>query len=113
VGSGRTNECDQGIRRGRLAKADQFAGEARTIVELAAEESDVADTYLTLCVHAGIAASDVICLVPGLMEALNPREDESHGGTEEVPRGASGAGDPDGGRRAAWSGWRSTRGVIR
>lgn len=25
------------------------------------------------------------CLVPGLMEALIPREDESHGGTEEVP----------------------------
>ena len=41
------------------------------------------------------------CLVPGLMEALNPREDESHGSTEEVPRGASGASDPDGGRRAA------------
>jgi len=41
------------------------------------------------------------CLVPGLMEALNPREDESHGSTEEVSRGASGASDPDGGRRAA------------
>ena len=93
-----------------MAKADQFAGEARTIVELAAEESDVADTYLTLCVHAGIAASDVICLVPGLMEALNPREDERHGGTEEVPeelreRAIRMAVDarrgPDGGRRAA------------
>jgi predicted dehydrogenase len=36
--------------------------------------------------------------VPGLMEALHPREDESHGGTEEVPRGASGAGGPVGGR---------------
>jgi uncharacterized protein (TIGR03083 family) len=30
-----------------------------------------------------------ICPVPGLMEALNPREDESHGGTEEVPRRAA------------------------
>ena len=29
------------------------------------------------------------CLAPGLMEALNPREDESHGGTEEVPRRAA------------------------
>jgi hypothetical protein len=36
------------------------------------------------------------CLVPGLMEALNPREDESHGSTEEVPGRAPGAGDPDG-----------------
>jgi transposase len=41
------------------------------------------------------------CLVPGLMEALIPREDESHGSTEEVPRGASGASDQDGGRSAA------------
>jgi predicted helicase len=41
------------------------------------------------------------CPAPGLMEALNPREDESHGGTEEVPRRAAGAGDPAGGRRAA------------
>src|SRR5665648_1355 len=41
------------------------------------------------------------CIVPGLMEALNPREDESHGSTEEVPGGASGAGGPDGGGRAA------------
>ena len=61
MGSVRTNECDEGIRRGRLAKADQFASAARTIVELATEESDVADAYVTLCVHAGIAASDVIC----------------------------------------------------
>jgi hypothetical protein len=44
---------------------------------------------------------DAKCRVPGLMEALIPRKDESHGGTEEVPRGASGAGDPDGGRSAA------------
>lgn len=31
---------------------------------------------------------------PGLMEALNPREDQSHGSTEEVPGGASGASGP-------------------
>jgi hypothetical protein len=42
--------------------------------------------------------------VPGLLEALNPREDETHGGTEEVPRGASGAGGPL---------WRSMPGVTR
>jgi hypothetical protein len=41
------------------------------------------------------------CPVAGLMEALIPRKDESHGSTEEVPRGASGAGDQDGGRSAA------------
>jgi hypothetical protein len=42
----------------------------------------------------------VECLAPGLMEALIAREDESHGSTEEVPGGASGAGDADGGRGA-------------
>jgi transposase len=42
-----------------------------------------------------------LCLAPGLMEALNPLEDESHGGTEEVPRRAAGAGHSDGGRRPA------------
>jgi len=31
------------------------------ISELADEHEDVADAYVTLCVHAGIAASDVIC----------------------------------------------------
>lgn len=44
------------------------------------------------------------CPVPGLMEALIPREDGSHGGTEEVPGRASGAGDPDGGGPAAGPG---------
>ncbi|WP_460841483.1 flavin-containing monooxygenase, partial [Nocardioides marmoraquaticus] len=33
-----------------------------------------------------------MCRVPGLMEALIPRKDESHGSTEEVSRGASGTG---------------------
>jgi len=41
------------------------------------------------------------CLVPGLMEALVPRKDESHGSTEDVPGRASGAGDPDDVRSAA------------
>lgn len=36
---------------------------------------------------------DSCCLVPGLMEALNPREDEGHGSTEGVPGRTPGAGD--------------------
>ncbi|TXR57580.1 hypothetical protein [Quadrisphaera setariae] len=32
------------------------------------------------------AAVSTTCLAPTLTEALNPLEDESHGGTEEVPR---------------------------
>jgi len=45
--------------------------------------------------------SRFLCLDPGLMEALIPREDEGHGSTTEVPGGASGAGDPVGGGRPA------------
>ncbi|SFF66653.1 winged helix-turn-helix domain-containing protein [Blastococcus tunisiensis] len=37
----------------------------------------------------GVFITTSRCLAPGLMEALNPREDESHGGTEEVPRRAA------------------------
>ena len=39
--------------------------------------------------------------LPAQMEALIPRKDESHGSVEEVPRGASGAGDQDRSRSAA------------
>jgi len=34
------------------------AGMVRDLVD---ENGDVADAYVTLCVHAGIAAADVIC----------------------------------------------------
>jgi hypothetical protein len=44
-----------------LAKARQFI-ESANIVEAIAEDADeVAAAYVTLCVHAGIAAADVIC----------------------------------------------------
>lgn len=36
---------------------------ANVIRELADQDEEVADAYVTLCVHAGIAASDVICCV--------------------------------------------------
>ena len=51
--------------------------------------------------RCGAAGLVTVCLAPGLMEALDPGEDESHGSTEEVPGGASGASDSDGGRPAA------------
>jgi len=36
--------------------------EAASLVrDFAADDEDIADAYATLCVHAGIAASDVIC----------------------------------------------------
>lgn len=59
--NGRSTECTPTIREGRLAKARQFETAATTVLLLAEEATDVADAYVTLCVHAGIAAADVIC----------------------------------------------------
>jgi hypothetical protein len=49
------------VRSGRLAKAHQFAQAAADVLALADEAQDVGDAFVTLAVHAGIAASDVIC----------------------------------------------------
>jgi hypothetical protein len=57
----RLRRCDEGTIEGRLAKAEQFLESAEIIQEFAAEEEDVSDAYLTLCVHCGVAAADVIC----------------------------------------------------
>jgi hypothetical protein len=57
----RVRECNAAIVAGRLRKAEQFLDAAATVRELADEEADVGDALVTLCVHAGIAASDVIC----------------------------------------------------
>jgi hypothetical protein len=51
--------CSPQIRAGRLAKAKQFLAAAGLIEDSAS--GDVADAYVTLCVHSGIAAADVIC----------------------------------------------------
>lgn len=59
--TGRTTPADEAVRRGRMAKAEQFATAAASIHDLADEAADVADAYVTLCIHAGIAAADVIC----------------------------------------------------
>lgn len=56
-----TRKADGSVRAGRLAKANQFAAVAQDVLDLADEAQDVADAFVTLAVHAGIAASDVIC----------------------------------------------------
>lgn len=53
--------CGSEIANGRLEKAEQFYSAAQDIRDLAIEEADIADAYVTLCVHAGIAAADAIC----------------------------------------------------
>lgn len=45
------------------------------IREMASENDEVADAYVTLCVHAGIAASDVICCI----RLSEHAQGESHG----------------------------------
>ena len=44
-----------------MSKANQFAQVADMARALADEADDIADAYVTLAVHAGIAAADVIC----------------------------------------------------
>lgn len=55
-----TRRCTDADRRGGLAKARQFL-EAAELVETLADEEDLLDALVTLCVHAGIAAADVLC----------------------------------------------------
>lgn len=57
----RTKPCDQALIDGRLRKARQFFEAAETIREFADDEAEVGDVYVTLCIHAGIAAADVLC----------------------------------------------------
>jgi hypothetical protein len=57
----RTQPCPDGARKGRLAKAEQFFAAADLVQILADEEPDLTDAYITLCVHAGVAAADVLC----------------------------------------------------
>ncbi|MHB1473346.1 MAG: hypothetical protein ACYCV4_06895 [Dermatophilaceae bacterium] len=57
----RARRCTPQVREGRLAKANQFVAVARDVADLADQAKDVADAYVTLLVHAGVAAADVIC----------------------------------------------------
>ncbi len=55
-----TRTCSPEIRRGRLAKADGFLRAAED-VSLLDDSGQLRDAVVTLHVHAGIAAADVIC----------------------------------------------------
>ncbi len=57
----RTVRADAVARAGRMAIALQFYEAAAVLRELADEEEDVTNAYVTLCVHAGNAAGDVRC----------------------------------------------------
>lgn len=57
----RTVSANAAAKAGRMAVALQFYQSAELVRELADEADDVANAYVTLCVHAGIAAADVRC----------------------------------------------------
>jgi hypothetical protein len=73
----RTRQCDAAVTSGRLRKAEQFLEAAETIREFADHEHDVADAHVTLCVHAAIAAADVICCVELGMHAVGENHVEA------------------------------------
>lgn len=47
----RTVKADDAVSRGRMAEAEQFAAAAVVVHELADEAAEIADAYVTLCVH--------------------------------------------------------------
>ena len=57
----RTSPCTSDVRQGRLRKAVEFLDAATLIADPEAEEAAATDVFVTLCIQAGIAASDVIC----------------------------------------------------
>lgn len=57
----RLRQCDERIAAGRLRKAEQFLQAAETLQAFAEKEADVGDAFVTLCILAGIAASDTVC----------------------------------------------------
>ena len=56
----RINPCSVEVREGRKRKALEFLASANTLGILI-ETSDGSDSYVQLCILAGIAAADVIC----------------------------------------------------
>jgi dihydropteroate synthase len=75
----RTNPCTPRTRSGRLAKAEQFLDAAQTIADLADDAQDVTDAFVTMCVHAGIAASDVLCCARLGVHAVGENHQEAVG----------------------------------
>jgi hypothetical protein len=53
--------CTGAVRTGRLKKAREFRLAAELLEANASGQHDLADAYVTMCVHAGRAAADVIC----------------------------------------------------
>jgi len=57
----RTVRANAAAKAGRMAVALQFYEAVEMVRELADAAENVTNAYVTLCVHAGIAAADVRC----------------------------------------------------
>jgi len=76
-------KCGESDRRGRLNKAKQFLAAAE-IIETIADDDDLLDAHITLCVHAGIAAADAICCARLGVHAQGQNHNEAVGLLEQV-----------------------------
>lgn len=84
----RTQPCDAQKRKGRLAKADQFLTAAEAI-QAVIDDVKVDDAYVTLCVHAGIAAADVLCCKALGVHASSENHNDAIGLLARVDKAAS------------------------
>jgi len=57
----KTRPCDPSVAQARLSESEDLLDAAESVRGLANDEADIGDAYVTLCVHAGIAAADAIC----------------------------------------------------
>jgi hypothetical protein len=54
-------KCTAAVTAGRLKKAREFRLAAELVEQGSVGRDDLNDAYITMCVHAGIAAADVVC----------------------------------------------------
>ncbi|MFB2583347.1 hypothetical protein [Herbiconiux liukaitaii] len=72
----------------RMKKADEFADAAAVHFDEARGVADGPDVFVTLAVHAGIAAADVICIRRGLGYSASGNHEEALKLLEKADRDA-------------------------
>lgn len=85
----RTKKCNEAMRAGRLAKAREFWAAAEDLAHLDDNEAARTDACITLCVHAGVAAADVICCARLGKHSTGRSHEEAIALLTSVDKGAS------------------------
>lgn len=80
------NPCPPEVRRGRKKKAVDFLSSAQAL-GIVADTPDGSDSYVQLCVLAGIAAADVICCA----KLGHHSQGEDHGSAVALLKSVDGA----------------------